>query len=225
MRFKTKDVYKGIYSSHQRLKDAATRMGLTLINDEALSLETYVKLLQGRMRTAQPDVKQEVEKRLAALNASHFKVKPHSTLNGHVKLHDRQPEIHLIWYKRITIRAADFLETVADFATSKAIVFLTLVAALSIQVHHLAHLVNKVGLTDNLFLGYIFGSVSELTALMLTVHKARKYMLIAFALVQAWINILYYCELPLLITKLTLSLLIAFVIFSYSEIYTDSHKV
>lgn len=224
MRFKTKDVYKGIYSSHQRLKDAANRMGLTLINEEALSLEAYVKLLQGRWRTARLEIKQEVENRLVALNVAPSKSKTHSLLNGHVKSRLTSPKLKLIWYKRYTIRLADFLETMADFTTSRAIIFLTLVAALSIQVHHLAHLVNKVGHTDHLLMGYVFASVSELTALMLTVHKARKYMLIAFALVQAWINVLYYCELPLVITKITLSFLIAFVIFSYSEIYTDAHK-
>ncbi|MEN0047395.1 MAG: hypothetical protein AAF806_10085 [Bacteroidota bacterium] len=225
MRFKTKEVYQGIYSSHQRLKDAAQRMGLTLIDEEALSLEDYIKILQKRRRTAQVDVKQEVDRRLSALNAEPFKSKYQNSLNGHVKLEKetlQQDKHELIWYKGFAIRATDFLETIADFATSKALVFLTLVAALSIQVHHLAHLVNKVGMTDNLLLGYVFGSVAELTALMLTVHKARKFMLIAFGIVQAWINVLYYCQLPNLVTKLTLSLLIAFVIFSYSEIYTDT---
>ncbi len=98
-------------------------------------------------------------------------------------------------------------------------IFLTLVGALSILVHHVAHLVNQVETTDGLLLGYVFGNVSELTALLLTIHRAKKYMLPVFAFVQAWINVIYYCELPLILTKLTLFILIAFVIFCYSEIH------
>ena len=116
------------------------------------------------------------------------------------------------------------VEFIADWATSKAIVFLTLLGALAIQVHHVAHLVNSISSNDNLMLGYVFGSVSELTALMLTVHQARKSMLIIFAFIQCWINVLYYCQLPELTVKLTLSALIAFVIYSYSELYTNGQQ-
>ena len=94
-----------------------------------------------------------------------------------------------------------------------------------IQVHHVAQLVNRVSDDDHLWLGYLFGSVSEITALMLTVHQVRRRMLIIFAFIQCWINLLYYCDLPNILIKVTLSALIAFVIYAYSELFsTIQHK-
>jgi hypothetical protein len=113
------------------------------------------------------------------------------------------------------------VESIAQWATSRAIIFLTLLGALSIQIHHLALLVHQVSPQDSLILAYIFGIVSETTALMLTVHQARKGTLLLFAFLQCWINVLYYCELPNLVIRLTLSGLIAFVIYSYSELFTS----
>ena len=113
------------------------------------------------------------------------------------------------------------IESLARWTTSRAAIFLTLLGALSIQIHHLASLVHRVTENDGLLLGYVFATVSELTALMLTVHQARRGMLITFAFVQCWINVLYYCTLPDLVIRLTLSALIAFVIYSYSELFTS----
>ena len=164
--------------------------------------------------------KAEVERRLAELNANTTEEK---TIPVKEEANNESGFIALKSTDKPAFIAA--VEFIADWATSKAIVFLTLLGALAIQVvHHVAHLVNSISSNDNLMLGYVFGSVSELTALMLTVHQARKSMLIIFAFIQCWINVLYYCQLPELTVKLTLSALIAFVIFSYSELYTNEKK-
>lgn len=216
--FKTIDIWRGIYSSHQRCLEAVQRLGLTLRSkDNALVPDDYLQLLQYRLKTAKAEKKAEVERRIAALTTR--KVKPveseppaEPVLDTPTQHGNGKPAfLHL-------------LEQLADWATSKAMIFLTLVGALMIQVHHVAQLVNNISESDSLLLGYVFGSVSELTALMLTVHQARKSMLIVFAFIQCWINILYYCHLPALTVKLTLSALIAFVIYAYSELYTATQQ-
>ena len=220
MHFKTLDIWRGIYSSHQRCLEAVNRLGLTLTDDgAALSKDAYQRLLQYRLKTAKAEKKAEVERRLAELNANITEEYPHpvkeetdrATVSNALEAKDKPAFIAMV-------------EFIANWATSKAIVFLTLLGALAIQVHHVAHLVNSISSNDNLMLGYVFGSVSELTALMLTVHQARKSMLIIFAFIQCWINVLYYCQLPELTVKLTLSALVAFVIYSYSELYTNGQQ-
>ncbi len=217
MVYKTLSIWRGIYSSHQRLLEAIDRLDLTLTDDgTAISRDAYVHLLQYRSKTAKGEKKEEVERRLAELNGG---VMPKARAGVKAGV-----------YVSPTITPSDstdkpafieVIEYIADWATSKTILFLTLIGALAIQVHHVAQLVNTISPSDNLLIGYVFGSVSELTALMLTVHQAHKSMLIVFAVIQCWINVLYYCELPELTVKLTLSVLIAFVIFSYSELYTN----
>ena len=220
MRFKTLNIWRGIYSSHQRCLEAVNRLGLTLTDDgAALSKDAYQRLLQYRLKTAKAEKKAEVERRLAELNAN---VTEENTLPVKEET-DRVTVSNALEAKDKPAFIA-MVEFIADWATSKAIVFLTLLGALAIQVHHVAHLVNSISSNDNLMLGYVFGSVSELTALMLTVHQARKSMLIIFAFIQCWINVLYYCQLPELTVKLTLSALVAFVIYSYSELYTNGQQ-
>lgn len=220
MHFKTLDIWRGIYSSHQRCLEAVNRLGLTLTDDgAALSKDAYQRLLQYRLKTAKAEKKAEVERRLAELNAD---VTEENALPFKEEIDSAPVPIALESTDKPAFIAV--VEFIADWATSKAIVFLTLLGALAIQVHHVAHLVNSISSNDNLVLGYVFGSVSELTALMLTVHQARKSMLIIFAVIQCWINVLYYCQLPELTVKLTLSALIAFVIYSYSELYTNGQQ-
>ena len=68
MRFKTLDIWRGIYSSHQRCLEAVNRLGLTLTDDgAALSKDAYQRLLQYRLKTAKAEKKAEVERRLAEM--------------------------------------------------------------------------------------------------------------------------------------------------------------
>lgn len=213
MIYRTIDIWKGIYSSHQRCLEAVNRLALT--SDEqptALTLSAYVQLLQYRLKTAKGDNKTEAERRLARLTGS----KPPKEQPALTSL--PEPEA-----ANILPAPLAFVEQLAGWTTSYAVIFLTLIGALTLQVHHVAHLVNRISHSDSLLLGYVFGCVSELTALLLTVHQARRGMLILFAFVQCWINVLYYCRFPDLTVKLTLSALIAFVIYAYSELFTSKH--
>ena len=202
----TSDIWPGVYSSHQRCLEALQRINIMPRQPQsAISEAEYLRLLEYRLKTAKGEKKAEVERRLTHFNAD-------SPLLTKGDLADK-PRL---------IRAIDFT---AKWATSEAIIFLTLIGAIAIQVHHVAQLVNRVSDDDHLWLGYLFGSVSEVTALMLTVHQVRRGMLIIFAFIQCWINLLYYCDLPNIWIKVTLSALIAFVIYAYSELFsTIQHK-
>lgn len=202
----TSDIWTGVYSSHQRCLEALQRLGITPRQPQSgISEEEYLRLLEYRLKTANGEKQAEVERRIARLTGGTTALNPATATSEPVQ--PTPPRL---------IRAIQF---VAHWATSEAIVFCTLVGAIAIQVHHVAHLVHRVSDADNLWLGYVFGSVSEITALMLTVHQAKRSMLIVFAVVQCWINILYYCELPDLTIKITLSGLIAFVIYAYSDLF------
>ena len=68
MRFKTLDIWRGIYSSHQRCLEAVNRLGLALTDDgAALTKDAYQRLLQYRLKTAKAEKKAEVERRLAEM--------------------------------------------------------------------------------------------------------------------------------------------------------------
>ncbi|MBV6654218.1 MAG: hypothetical protein KI786_10705 [Mameliella sp.] len=202
----TSDIWTGVYSSHQRCLEALQRLGITPRQPQsAISESEYLRLLEYRLKTANGEKQAEVEHRIACLTQDGTALNAATATSEPVQ--PTPPRL---------IRGIQFL---AHWATSEAIVFCTLVGAIAIQVHHVAQLVHRISEADNLWLGYVFGSVSEITALMLTVHQARRSMLIVFAVVQCWINILYYCELPDLTIKITLSGLIAFVIYAYSDLF------
>ncbi len=226
--YSTIDIWPGIYSSHQRCLEALQR--LDLINEATateLSHEAYIELLQYRLNTARGEKKDIIQQRLDALHAqpsTNGQSPAQKSKTKSRKLKAKSPETQAPATSPAKPQLIQAVEKVATWATSQAIIFLTLVGALSIQIHHVAHLVSRVSQDDSLVLGYIFGSVSEITALLLTIHKAKKSMLIIFAFVQCWINILYYCQLPDLMIQLTLSALIAFVIYSYSELYSVTQQ-
>ncbi|MEM6321060.1 MAG: hypothetical protein AAF960_25575 [Bacteroidota bacterium] len=229
MYYPTNDIWKGLYSTKQKQGLAIARLKLVPMDidgKQALSEADYITLLQNRLTTIKTDKgKSEIAQRLKDLGID-ATTKP-TTTNRKDKsrkpLRAAKNGVSPSWHQKTSIGLIKVLSTVAEFFTAKPIVFVTLVAALSIQVHHLAVLVNRVGDNDGILLGYLFGSVAETTALLLTIHGAQKRTLLIFAFVQAWVNVLYYCDLPLLVTKLTLSALIAYVVFSYSELYTKTN--
>lgn len=221
MTYSTKDIWPGIYGSHQRCLEALQRLNLiTEAKAADLDRDAYVELLEYRLKTVKRERKALVQQRLQELGIR-------QALNGQTVKHGsgtKKVKFNTAALKPLPPAFIQAVEKLAIGATSRAIVFLTLLGALSIQIHHVAHLVNRVSQSDSLALGYIFGSVSEITALLLTIHRAQKSMLIIFAFVQCWINVLYYCRLPDLTIQLTLSALIAFVIYSYSELYTITQQ-
>lgn len=220
MSYQTRTIWQGIYSSHQRCVEAVKRLGLTTDQQRGLSTAAYVQLLQYRAKTAKGKTLLTVQQRLNDLGVQDQAEKAPPVAKLLKEKNTATPNTSKI-NKPFIIQA---IEAFAFWATSRAAIFLTLLGALTIQIHHLASLVHRINENDGLLLAYIFATVSELTALMLTVHQARKGMLIIFALVQCWINILYYCNLPALVIRLTLSALIAFVIYSYSELFTTHQQ-
>ena len=229
MYYKTLEIWRGIYSTHQKCLAAITRLNLELLNidgKQTISEADYITLLENRLTSIKTtEGKGAIAQRMRALGMDAPKVLTKANGKKNTKKTTRGPKsaVSMSWHQKTSIGLIKILSTVADFFTAKPVVFVTLMAALSIQVHHLAVLVNRVGDDDGILLGYLFGSVAETTALLLTIHGAQKRTLLIFAFVQAWINILYYCDLPLLVTKITLSGLIAYMVFSYSELYTQTN--
>ena len=216
MLYATQHIWRGIYSSHQRCTEAIKRLTLEVDQQGNISRKAYVEVLQYRLKTAKGETRETALMRLEELGAKHdYSTLSPSSVENALTASTLSEAVPV--EKPAIIEA---IESLAHWTTSRAAIFLTLLGALSIQIHHLASLVHRVTENDGLLLGYVFATVSELTALMLTVHQARRGMLIAFAFVQCWINVLYYCTLPDLVIRLTLSALIAFVIYSYSELFT-----
>lgn len=204
MTYSTKDIWPGIYGSHQRCLEALQRLNLvTEAKATDLNRNAYVELLQYRLKTAKREKKALVQQRLLELGVA-------PVLNGKTVKPKSKREKANVRASAPKFKPPGFIQAIerlAIWSTSRAIIFITLLGTLSIQIHHVAHLVHRVSQNDSLALGYIFGSISEINALLLTVlHQARKSMLIIFAFVQCWINILYYCHLPDLTIQLTFSL-------------------
>lgn len=214
------DIYQETYSSIQKFIEAAERMGIEIGHTDGrrfIKEGDYIQMLLQRLTTTKHhDTRDKIK---AVITAYLNKYKASAQELAELKA---KPEKVLRWYHTTTDRMTDFIETWSNFAVSPAVIFLTLLAALTFQIHHLAAVINRISETDGVIHGYVFATVAELTALMLTVHARKKWYLLVFAVMQFWVNVLYYVELPPIVGKLTLSVLIAFVIYSYSEIYTNS---
>lgn len=128
------------------------------------------------------------------------------------------------WHKITSDSILSGFQTLNEFLRSKAVIVVTLLFALAFQVHHLAVLSARTVESDGLLVSYLFAIAAEMTALMQTIHTRKKWVLVAFAVFQAWVNVLYYCGLPLVFSQLTLSVLLAFVIWSYSDLFTSEEK-
>lgn len=119
------------------------------------------------------------------------------------------------------------------------IVFVFLLLAIGLQVKHIATLVNDVSQNDTFIVGALFGISAECTAIVLTLHNSTsKRVLLIYAGIQFWVNILHYhvfefefCTVKngvdvcvkywRQVTQITLSGILAFVIYTYSEIFTN----
>ena len=142
---------------------------------------------------------------------------------------------HLRWYEHCLNELNRIVRAITAFLKTESFVFIVLTGALIIQVNHLATLFHQVAETKSRWVlagGFLFGGVAELTALILTIHKGNESILKAFAFLTFWINLLYYkvwldfdgtmlwCTNALI--KITLSAFLAFVIYSYGELFTQS---
>ncbi len=128
----------------------------------------------------------------------------------------------------------DFLAQLPRYLRSEYFVFLVLIVAIGIQVNHTAIFFHRLAVksdpTAGQFGAYLFGGVTELTALLLTVHKGKQETLKTFGFLTFWLNLLYYRVwedfgltvdyLTTLIAQMTASGVIAFIVFTYSQLFT-----
>jgi hypothetical protein len=128
----------------------------------------------------------------------------------------------------------DFLARLPMYLRSEYFVFLVLIFAIGIQVNHTAVFFHRLALksdpTAGQFGAYLFGGVTELTALLLTVHKGKRDTLKTFGFLTFWLNLLYYRVWEdfgltidygtTLIAQITASGVIAFIVFTYSQLFT-----
>lgn len=128
-----------------------------------------------------------------------------------------------------------YLTELTILLRTEQFIFLILFFAIGIQINHTAHLYHRTGAYLNPAVGwidaYIFGTVTELTALLLTIHDGKKNKLLIFALLTFWVNLLYYevwksiatisPEVMHFISKITLSGIIAFVLYAYTDLFTE----
>ena len=156
---------------------------------------------------------------------------------------NRTPSEHLYssikgqlrWYERCLNELNRIIKALTAFLKTESFVFIVLTGALLIQVSHVAILFVQVAETKNKWIlvgGYLFGGVAELTALILTIHKGSKNTLRIYSLLTFWLNILYYkvwlgfdgtmLWYTNVLIKITLSAFLAFVIYSYGELFTKT---
>ena len=127
-----------------------------------------------------------------------------------------------------------YLTELTVLLRTEQFIFLILFFAIGIQINHTAHLYHRAGASLEPSAGwigaYIFGTVTELTALLLTIHDGKKNKLLIFAFLTFWVNMLYYevwksiatisPEVMYFINKMTLSGIIAFVLYAYTDLFT-----
>ena len=128
----------------------------------------------------------------------------------------------------------DFFARLPMYLQSEYFVFLVLIFAIGIQVNHTAVFFHRLAVksdpTAGQFGAYLFGGVTELTALLLTVHKGKRDTLKTFGFLTFWLNLLYYRVWEnfgltvdygtTLIAQVTASGVIAFIVFTYSQLFT-----
>ena len=128
----------------------------------------------------------------------------------------------------------DFFAQLPMYLRSEYFVFLVLLVAIGIQVNHTAIFFHRLAVksdpTAGQFGAYLFGGVTELTALLLTVHKGKRDTLKTFGFLTFWLNLLYYRVwedfgltvdyLTTLTAQVTASGVIAFIVFTYAQLFT-----
>jgi len=117
-----------------------------------------------------------------------------------------------------------------DFFRSRWLLFTVFLLALLFQMEHSALVAAKVSQLENETLGMISGIVFavavQFTGLIMTIHKGSKDYLVAFAVIEFFINMLYYApwsnpdaEFDVWAINIIISAAIAFTIFSYAELF------
>lgn len=138
------------------------------------------------------------------------------------------------WYQKFTNEILRFLSTIAEFFYHPVIIFLGLIGCLYFQVNHLAEFVQRNSAYDSPAIAYPFAIVVEITALVHTIHGGKETTIRNFALLTFFTNILFYevwtgiaptsDYFAAFISKVTISAIIAYCLYSYSELFFKQAK-
>lgn len=142
----------------------------------------------------------------------------------------------------IFIPIALILKGLSHSFRTNEFIFLVLLCGLYVQINHNATLFASVSEIESnstkWFIAYLFGTVAELTALLLTIHSANRNTIRWFSIFTFMVNLLYYkiwedfnyetiegqiqlvINWSTLIVKIVQSGFLAFVIYSYSNLFT-----
>ena len=253
--YSTLSVYKHIgVSSHQKMKEKAKRLSLELLQDNELgSCLTKVNLLN-LLRSYQSTLKGDRLNRVNYLvnyltntsTSSSQEGNPLVTMNGSKgkpliqEFNPVQPKVNqglpqVKWYEKGLNTLSHFVQVLSTFLKTEQFIFMVLAGALIIQVNHVASLfIRAAGVNSHLswVSAYLYGAVTELTALLLTIHRGKQSILLTFGFLTFWVNLLYYQVwlnfspslewFTLLLVKITLSAFLAFVIYSYTHLFTET---
>lgn len=137
-------------------------------------------------------------------------------------------------YQKFVAEILKVLNAITELFYSPSIIFIALFGCLAFQVDHLAQFAHRNSITDRIELAYLFAITVELTALIQTIHSGKETTIRNFALLTFWTNILFY-EVWVgfditpkyftdLISKVTLSAIIAYALYSYSELFFKNAK-
>lgn len=211
------------------LRKAIARKGYDVDKGETLNTEVVEVIAKAYAR---PHAKRDKSTELAAKKIL-AEIKGEKT----VLIPVAAPEIREP--KRTTVRASTgkkkeqpvvLRSKIDDFFRSRWLLFTVFLLALLFQMEHSALVAAKVSQLENKSLGMISGIVFavavQFTGLIMTIHKGSKDYLVAFAVIEFFINMLYYAPwsnpdagFDVWAIDIIISAAIAFTIFSYAELF------
>lgn len=134
-------------------------------------------------------------------------------------------------YKSVPESSAGWIEQLRDYVGGSDFVFITMLICMVAQAFHTAAFFIKVSPAEPEWVSWAFAAAVDLTALVMTMHKARRGYLIGFAVFHFVANIFVKCpeveiESGILIFigqwlgVVVVSGILAFSNFSYTELFT-----
>lgn len=253
---KVNDAWKGLFSSKDRMKGRLNKLNIS-IDKGFFNVKEFTLICEDRKKAIRASelVKSAAEARLSEIQAflnsgdlSNSKPKVYIDTKGGVELSENGKETANSEKKDSAKKFLKQLTLVSKYIRlselflNPQIAFVFLCFAILLQVKHMAWLVDHVSENDNYYVGVLFGLAAECTAIIFTLHNnAKKGFLLVYAVLQFWVNILYYKIFPFTftreingesisveywqeVTQATLAFILAFVIYSYSEIFTKIFK-
>lgn len=125
---------------------------------------------------------------------------------------------------------------VDQFFRARTFLFGVFLAAMAWQIEHTTTVAIRLEIGDKepstwqIALGYLFSMAVQFTALLMTINKGGKAYLVTFAVAEFALNLIYYRPWNTMenyerwFTSVLISAIISYVIFSYSELFTDKNS-